>query len=138
MNYQPAVQFESPAMHSPNPTWTSVATGGSNLHRRPARRVWQQAFAALRAPVWPAMLAVLCAAGLLLAFQQIVHAGVLQGEARNRATAAYAHERWRCNFTRGVSQSASCHAQLNASRHVDATLNAPAIANPAALTLAAR
>ena len=76
----------------------------------------------MRAPVWPLLLATVCAAGLLMAFQEVVHAGVLQGEARNRATAAHSHEFWRCDFMRGVSQRASCHAQINSTRQIDATL----------------
>lgn len=88
----------------------------------------------MRAPVWQMLLATVCAAGLLMAFQEVVHAGVLQGEARNRATAAHAHEVWRCDFMSGVSQRAGCHAQLSADRRVNAMLNAP----PEAVTLARR
>jgi hypothetical protein len=92
----------------------------------------------MRAPVWPMLLATLCAAGLLLAFQEVVHAGVLQGEARNRATAAHSHELWRCDFMRGVSQRASCHAQLSAERRVNATQDNPRGTPPEAVALARR
>lgn len=125
-------------MHTPNPQWTAVATGGSTVYPQPPQSAWRQALDSMRAPVWPMLLASVCAAGLLMAFQQVVHAGVLQGEARNRATAAYSHELWRCDFMRGVSQRASCHAQLQASRRIDTMINTPDAATPVAVTLAAR
>lgn len=125
-------------MHTLNPQWTVVATGGSAVYPRPRQSAWQQAFVALRAPVWPTILATVCAGGLLLAFQQVVHAGVQQGEARNRAAAAHADAVWRCNYTRGVSQRESCHAQLNTSRRIDATLNSTGGAEPEAVALASR
>ena len=125
-------------MHTLDPQWTDVATGGSGMHPRPSQSAWQQAFVALRAPVWPAIVATLCALGLLLAFHQVVHAGVRQGEARNRATAAQANAVWGCNFMRDVSQRASCHAQLNSSRRIDATLNTPGVAGPETVALAGR
>lgn len=112
-------------MHTLDPQWTAVATGGSAVYPQPIRSAWQQACGALRAPVWPLVLATVCAAGLLLAFQEVVHSGVLQGEARNRATATHSHALWRCDFMRSVSQRASCHAQLSAARQVDATLPPP-------------
>jgi len=126
-------------MHTPDPQWTDVATGGSAGYPRPRQSAWQQAFDALRAPVWLTILGTVCAAGLLLAFQQVVHAGVQQGEARNRATAVHADAVWRCNFTRGVSQRASCHAHLNTPLRVDATLNNPPETPPeAGVALAVR
>lgn len=135
---QPAGRLESPAMHTLNPQWAVVATGGSAVYPRPRQSAWQQAFLALRAPVWPAILATVCAGGLLLAFQHVVHAGVQQGEARNRATAAHADAVWRCDFLRDESQRASCHVQLNASRRVDATLNPTGRSQPEAVALASR
>lgn len=125
-------------MHTPNPQWTVAATGGSTVYPRPPQSAWRQVLDSMRTPVWPMLLACVCAAGLLLAFQQVVHAGVLQGEARNRATAAYSHELWRCDFERGVSQRASCHAQLQTSRRINAALTTPDAAPPEAVTLAAR
>lgn len=80
--------------------------------------------------VWPVILAAVCAAGLLLAFQQVVQAGMLQGEARNRAKAALADAVWRCNYAIGLGQRESCHMQLNTSRQLDATLNQPGAATP--------
>jgi hypothetical protein len=103
------------------------------VYARPRQSAWQRAFDALRAPVWPTILATVCAAGLLLAFQRVVHAGVQQGEARSRATAVHADAVWRCNFTRGVSQRASCHADLNTPLRIDATLSNPP-ATPVAST----
>lgn len=125
-------------MHTPNPQWTAAATGRSAVYPRPRPSAWRQVLDLMRAPVWPILLATVCAAVLLLAFQEVVHAGVLQGEARNRATAAYSHELWRCDFMRGVSERASCHAQLTSTRQIDATLNNPRATPPKAVTLAAR
>ena len=125
-------------MHTPNPQWTAAATGRSTGQSRPRQSAWRQVLDSLRAPVWPLLLATVCAAGLLMAFQEVVHAGVLQGEARNRATAAYSHEFWRCDFMRDVSQRASCHAQLKATRQIDATLNNARDTRPEAVTLARR
>lgn len=117
---------------------TALAPEGSARHLRPRPSAWQRAFDALRGSVWPMILASVCAAGLLLAFQQVVRAGVLQGEARNRATAAHSRAVWACNFMRSTSQRASCNAQLNAERLAGATLNSPHGAAPVAAVLAAR
>ena len=125
-------------MHTPNPQWTAAATGRLAVDPRPMPCAWQLAIVALRAPVWPTLLATICAAGLLVAFQEVVHAGVLQGEARNRATAEHSHAVWRCDFMRSVSQRESCHAQLNAERRVNATLTDPRATTPEAVALAAR
>ena len=92
----------------------------------------------MRTPVWPLLLASVCAAGLLMAFQQVVHAGVQQGQARNRAAAADADAAWRCQFTRDISQRASCPAQLDISRRFDATQNSAGVAEPGAATLGRR
>ena len=125
-------------MHTPNPQWTAAATGRSAVHPRPRQSAWQQVLDSMRAPVWPTLLATVCAAGLLMAFQEVVHASVLQGEARNRATAAHSHAVWRCDFMRGVSDRASCHVQLNAERRVNATLTDPRTTPPEAVALAVR
>ncbi len=125
-------------MHTANSQWTDAATGRSTEHSQPRQSAWWQVLNLMRAPVWPLLLATMCAAALLFAFQEVVHAGVLQGEARNRATAAYSHEVWRCDFMSGVSQRASCHAQLKATRQVDASLNQARDTRPEAVTLARR
>lgn len=125
-------------MHTPKAQWTAAATGGSAVYPRPSPSAWRQVLDSMRAPVWPTLLATVCAAALLMAFQEVVHAGVLQGEARNRATAAYSHEVWRCDFMRGVNERASCHAQLKSTRQIDAMLNNPRANPPEAVALAAR
>ena len=125
-------------MHTPNPKWTAAATGRSAVYPRPRQSAWRQVLDSMRAPVWPTLLATLCAAGLLMVFQEVVHAGVLQGEARNRAAAAHSNAVWRCDFMRDVSQRASCHAQLSAERQVNAALNNPRGAPPEAVALARR
>lgn len=113
-------------MHTSNRSWTDVAAVESILVPQPTR------------PVCFLVLGVACAAGLLLAFQQVVQTSVLQGEARNRATTAYSDALWRCDFTRGKSQRASCHVQLKASRQTGAVPNAADVAKTEAVNLAVR
>jgi hypothetical protein len=45
---------------------------------------------------WPAWLAVVLAAGLLLAFDRVVRQGVVQGAQRQAAQAARTQAAWRC------------------------------------------
>lgn len=45
---------------------------------------------------WPAWLAVVLAAGLLLAFDRVVRQGMLQGTQRRAAQVAKADAEWRC------------------------------------------
>ena len=77
----------------------------------------------LRAPALTAIVATLAVLGLLTAFQRVVAAGVQQSESRHRADAAHADGVWRCNHLRDLYQRRGCHAQLEAARSVDATLN---------------
>lgn len=77
-----------------------------------------EASASARAPVpgataWLVLLATLGAAGLLLAFQQVVSRGVEQGATRQRAMAARADAGWQCNALAQASRRAECWAQLN-------------------------
>lgn len=135
---QPAGRPGSTIVHNAHRHRTAIAPDGSAWRLRPSASAWQRACDALRAPVWPVVLASVCAAGLLLAFQQVVRAGVLEGEARNRATAAHARAVMACNFMRSKSQRASCNTQLNAERLADAILNGSHGAAPVATVLAAR
>lgn len=89
-------------------------------------------------PAWPALMAAVCAAGLLFAFQQVVYAGVQQGEARNRASAAHAEAASRCDFTRDMGQRATCHALLSAASQLDSLQNKQADTPFEAVTLARR
>jgi len=88
--------------------------------------------------VWPVILAAVCAVERLMAFQQLVHAGMQQGQARNRATAAHADTVLRCNVTRGTSQNTSCHPPLSAERHINAMPDNPRSTPPELVALAAR
>jgi predicted O-methyltransferase YrrM len=45
---------------------------------------------------WPALLAVVLAAGLLLVFDRVVRQGVVQGAQRQAAQAAQSQANWRC------------------------------------------
>jgi hypothetical protein len=74
----------------------------------------------LRAPPWPATLAVLTLLGLLLTFQQVVSAAVRQGEARRAATAAHSAAYWRCQGGQRGLVRASCQSTLKSSPHDDA------------------
>lgn len=133
-------------MYIPNPPRSAVAASESPIESPVSARsvpsVWQQALAAPRAPVWPAILATVCAAGLLLAFQQVVQASVQQGEARTRTTAALADAVGRCDAMRDAGQRANCHAQLNTAPGTD-TAGSPTegvelVLPPAAVVLIAR
>lgn len=66
------------------------------------------------APRWPGVVATLVAAALLVAFVQVVRAGVDKGASRNRDVAARADRVWRCNIDPSANQRASCRAQLDA------------------------
>ncbi len=92
---------------------------------------WQQAFSALRAPLWQAVLAVTSVVGLLMAFQRVVVDGVRQAEMRREAQAALADSVWRCNALRGARQREGCHAQVKASLNVETALTA----NPGAMPM---
>lgn len=91
--------------------WQPSGSAGA-LALRPACGAWARA--ALRVPLWTAVLATLCVLALLLAFRQVVLQGVQQSESRHRAVAAHADGVWRCNALRAVSQRAGCRVQLDA------------------------
>lgn len=101
-------------MHTRNAERTAAAKGRSMVRLPPKAPGRRQVLNSMRAPGWPALLAALCASGLLFALQQVVHAGVQQGEARNRALAAHADAYWRCDVQRDPAQRASCQAQVSA------------------------
>jgi hypothetical protein len=69
---------------------------------------------ALRLPLWQAILAVLAALGLLLAFHQVVLGAVQQGELRRKASAMQAEAASRCNALTGTRSRETCLMQLNA------------------------
>ena len=64
--------------------------------------------------LWTSILAGIAALGLLLAFYLVVSGAVVQGHARQRATASLADATWRCNAEHGSSARGSCLVQLAA------------------------
>jgi aspartate aminotransferase-like enzyme len=66
------------------------------------------------APIAPGVVAVAGVLALLLAFQQVVAAGVENSQARHRASAARADATWRCNALQAAVQRTDCRAQLDA------------------------
>lgn len=108
-------------MHSPDFPKASVSNGGSAAQLRPSKYPGRETFAPFRVPLLPMLLALACAAALLLAFQQVVHAGVQKSEARSQVAAAQADAVWRCNYTLGLGQRESCHVQRMASQATNLT-----------------
>jgi len=68
-----------------------------------------------RSPAWPGIAATLVSIALLIAFQQVVRAGVQQGETRRQAVAMRADAEWRCQAVRPSSARVDCFLQLDAS-----------------------
>jgi pheromone shutdown protein TraB len=99
-------------MRTPDVSWLLAATGASSRWHRLPSPWWQHALIALRAPVWPAVVATLMAIGLLLAFQQVVAQSVAQGDLRRKATAEQVRGVWRCKLLRATRERDSCLAQL--------------------------
>lgn len=68
-----------------------------------------------RCPAWPRIAATVAGIALLIAFQQVVRAGVQQGDARRQAVAVRADAEWRCKALRKLSARVDCLLQLDAS-----------------------
>ncbi|WPC68258.1 hypothetical protein SBP18_07065 [Rhodoferax ferrireducens] len=83
--------------------------------QRMLRQWWYRLPAGLRSPVWSTILGSLIILGLLLAFHQVVHEAVQQGELRHKAYALQAEATWRCKVLPARSASDSCLLQLSAS-----------------------
>ncbi|MFZ3081145.1 hypothetical protein [Rhodoferax ferrireducens] len=83
--------------------------------QRMLRQWWYRLPAGLRSPVWSTILASLIILGLLLAFHQVVHEAVQQGELRHKAYALQAEATWRCKVLPARGASDSCLLQLSAS-----------------------
>ena len=81
-------------------------------------------FSGLRCPAWPRIAATLASIALLIAFQQVVLAGVRQGDARRQAVAMHADAQWRCRALRRPSARVDCLLQLDASPSKGAELPA--------------
>jgi hypothetical protein len=105
-------------------TFNSVngITGGFATLQRGLQRWWHQLPVAVRARVWPGILATLVIVGMLLAFHQVVRAAVQQSELRHKAIAMQAEATWRCNAMSGLDASKSCLLQLNSVARSDPVL----------------
>lgn len=66
-----------------------------------------------RRPWWPWVGALLAAAGLLLALQQVVGQAVRHGELRRQAAAAHDTSLWQCRALRDHLSRDACLTQLN-------------------------
>lgn len=84
-------------------------------HQRTLRQWWYRLPAGLRSPVWSTILGSLIILGLLLAFHQVVHEAVQQGELRHKAYALQAQATWRCKIMPARGARDSCLLQLSAS-----------------------
>lgn len=82
--------------------------------QRTLQQWWGQLPTGLRSPVWQAMLASLVILGMLLAFHEVVHGAVQQGELRNKASALHADATWRCKILPGPGARDGCLLQLSA------------------------
>lgn len=89
------------------------AADGFTVLQRRLQWWWQQLPSAVRAPIWPRILAALLILGMLLAFHQVVREAVQQSELRHKATAIQAAATWRCRTLGGLGASQSCLLQLN-------------------------
>lgn len=85
---------------------------------------WYRLPAGLRSPVWSTILGSLIILGLLLAFHQVVHEAVQQGELRHKAYALQAEATWRCKVLPARGASDSCLLQLSASANGSGLSNA--------------
>jgi len=67
----------------------------------------------MRSAAWPGIAAALAGIALLMAFQQVVRAGVQQGETRRQTVAMRADAEWRCKALRAPGARVDCLLQLN-------------------------
>lgn len=110
-------------MHIPIFPSTSDANGTSKAHPRPSRYPGRHAWAPPRTPVLLVLLAIACAAGLLLAFLNVVLTGTHQAELRSRLAATQSDAVWHCNYAPGAELRARCHADRLTSLRTDKTPN---------------
>jgi hypothetical protein len=94
--------------------------------QRTLQQWWYRLPAGLRSPVWSTILGSLIILGLLLAFHQVVHEAVQQGELRHKAYALQAEATWRCKILPARGASDSCLLQLSASANGSGLLSAQA------------
>lgn len=114
--------------HSPGIKWTEHEAGWSAGGQDELAPGWLAGSGGLHSPVWPGVLALLLAMGLLLAFHQVVNGAVLKGDLQRKAAAMHAEASWRCNAMRGLKASAGCLFQLNEASGGDARVRGRTIA----------
>lgn len=70
----------------------------------------------MQTTVWLIILGSLIILGMLMAFHQVVHGAVQQGDLRNRTNALHAEATWRCKILPGRDASDGCLLQLASQR----------------------
>jgi hypothetical protein len=110
-------------MSKPNRDNPSGANEGPRVYPSPSQHRQRPGMMALHTPHWPWVLAMVCALGLLLAFQHVVHTGAQQGAERVRSAAAESDAVWRCNYSLEVGPRESCRAQPTAAGPIKGALH---------------
>ncbi len=82
--------------------------------QRPQSQGWDRLAAGLHSPVWLTVLGSLVILGMLMAFHQVVHGAVQQGQLRHKAIALQAGAIGRCHILPGRDASDRCLLQMNA------------------------
>ena len=75
---------------------------------------WARMANELHSPLWLAVLASLVILGMLMAFHQVVHGAVQQGQLRHKTNALQAGAIGRCHILPGRDASDRCLLQLSA------------------------
>ncbi|WP_394757112.1 hypothetical protein [Rhodoferax sp.] len=83
-------------------------------HQRTLRQWWHRLPGGLQSPVWLVIIGSLMILGMLLAFHQVVHDAVQQGELRQKTNALQAEAVGRCHILRGRDARDICLLQLSA------------------------
>ena len=83
-------------------------------HQRTLRQGWHRLFSGLQSPVWLVILGSVIILGMLLAFHQVVHDAVQQGELRHKTNALQAEAVGRCHILQGRDARDICLLQLKA------------------------
>lgn len=86
--------------------------GDFAARQRTPQQWWYRLPAGLQTPVWSTILGSLIILGMLLAFHQVVHGAVQQGELRHKTNALHAEATWRCKILPGRDASDGCLLQL--------------------------
>lgn len=90
--------------------------GNFAARQRMLQQWWSRLPAGLQTPVWPIILGSLTILGMLMAFHQVVHGAVQQGELRHKTNALHAEATGRCKILPGRDASDGCLSQLASQR----------------------